>query len=101
MKTKQQKISDGVEKFVSEAYWYEGKKNIVVDITKKILVYLASEGAVLRVHRELPDKWSMQWDGDLGFSDRWFDDSGETAYELAQGDMIAAGYVTVEPLIKE
>ena len=47
-------IREGVEKFVSKAYWYEGEKNIVVDITAKIFSYLKSEGVV-----RLADKQKM------------------------------------------
>jgi len=32
-----EKLREAVEKLVSKAYWYDGQKNIVVDITKKIL----------------------------------------------------------------
>jgi len=51
--TRQEKIQDGVEKLVSKAYWYEGEKNIVVDITKEILSYLHSQGI------RLPDGSSL------------------------------------------
>jgi len=39
-----------VEKFVSEAYWYEGEKNIVVEITDKIITSLNSQDVFIAKH---------------------------------------------------
>lgn len=92
--TKQEEIREGMEKLVSEAYWYEGKRNIVVDIAKKMLLYLHSQGVVLKVDRELPETWRVT------YSDP---PTPNKAYEYGQSDgkqdMLKAGYVAVESLI--
>ena len=54
VKTKQEEIRKEIEKFVSEAYWYEGHENKVVDITARLVNYLASQGVVLKVDKEWP-----------------------------------------------
>ena len=58
--TKQEKIRRRVEKFVSKAYWYEGKKNVVVSITNEILSYLHSQDVVIRTD-ELPVITKKGW----------------------------------------
>ena len=61
---------------------------------------LARRGVVIKVDRELPDKWRMQWEGDLGVSGILMSDEGEEEYDRAIQDMLEAGYVAVGPLIE-
>ena len=88
--TIQDKIKEGIERLVSKAYWYEGEKNIVLDITNEMLVYLASKGAVIQVEKEIPN---------YPDSPHFYRVSAQDAYKLAQEDMLKAHYVKAEPLI--
>ncbi len=57
--------------------------------------HLHSQGVVIKVDRELPDK---------PLADDWAEAikaPRNAFYELAQKDMLKAGYVAVEPLVKE
>ena len=44
-----EEIREGIEKFVSKAYWYEGKKNIVEDTTDRLIKYLHENNVVIKV----------------------------------------------------
>ena len=94
--TKQEEIREGVEKLVSKAYWYEGKKNVVVSITKEIISYLADNNCVLKVDRELPETLIDELEyGDATCADfRW-------GVSACQKDMLDNNWRCVESLIKE
>ncbi len=76
-------IREGIEKFVSEAYWYEGHENKVVDITARLVNYLHSQGVVFKVDKELPKPIC------------------NTCKFMTGQEFLDAGYVSVESLIGE
>ena len=88
--TKQEEIREGVEKFVSEAYWYEGKKNVVESITNELLQYLHSQGVVLKVKRDLPECPYIK----TRYPER-------KAWGWSRNALLDAGYVAVIPLIED
>ena len=85
--TKQKEIREGIAGFVSKAYWYEGKKNIVVSVTGELIAYLHSSGCVLKVERWLPENKHNNLPDIIGYHD-------------AQQDMLKAGYTAVELLLE-
>ena len=99
-----EEIREGIEKFVSEAYWYEGEKNMVVDITSRLVNYLHSQGVVIKVDRELPlNKMTcnMKIIGEPEATKQVQDEIRRemAIWEEVQRDILQAGYVAVEPLI--
>ena len=96
MATKQEEIREGMEAIIQKfeddspeaGYGYE-KREMVAELRN----FLHSKGVVIKVERELPVQPSLH-SGCESF-DHHFD------RERAQRHMIEAGYVAVEPLIKE
>jgi len=93
--TKQQEIKEGIEKFVSEAYWYEGEKNIVADITDRLVRYLHDNGVVRKSDKNF--RPTVEWDmtGDTTLS------QAETVSRAFREAYNKAGFVAVESLIDE
>jgi len=87
--TKQEEIREGIAIILESAG--ASKK-----WTLNILEFLRSQGVVIKVDRELPDKNANNtwYDDDLG-------EAGKIGWELGVEDMLKAGYVAIEPLIKE
>jgi len=88
--TKREEIREGIKRIV--AVWEESDGNTTRGIDDRILEYLHSQGVVIKVERELkmPEYWAGEW---------YIDENGnKQTLEDAVGD---AGYVAVEPLIKE
>ena len=105
--TKQEEIRSGIEKFVSEAYWYEGEKNIVTDITKQLISYLHSQGVVIKVDKKLPDtylgwrKLEKKTKKMPDYGGGMFEDNVASVQDSHTKKVIRkAGYVAVEPLIE-
>lgn len=63
------------------------------DDADKLLEYLVSQGVVLKVDRELP--------GRIFKDNQKYNDDYAEGYLGAQGDMLKADYVAVEPLIQD
>ena len=84
--TKQEEIREGMENVIRG---YEGAERWSGVITDGLLGYLHSQGVVIKVDRELPDMPCYSHTRE------------KTAYSRSQEDMLNAGYVAVEPLIKE
>lgn len=65
------------------------------DTVNRILSYLHSQGVVIKVERELPEVplWAIRDGIEIK--------SADIVYKLALQDMLRAGYVATEPLIKE
>jgi len=64
----------------------------------QILIYLHSQGVVIKVDRELPEHWGNKID----WRNKKLNEAGKAyskVYYVAQEDMLKAGYVAVEPLI--
>jgi len=81
---KQEEVREGIEEILKDHFFP------YTSATEEIIEYLHSQGVVIKVDRELPKRtWYKDWGGE----------SGEDSYKLALEDM--AGYVAVEPLIKE
>lgn len=92
--TRQDKIREGIAR-AAEATWYRYDHNVVWDeIAKSVVSYLHSQGVVIRADRELPTKW---WDEFIEHD--WVDIT--LADKSLMKGMLKAGFVAVEPLIKE
>ena len=99
--TKQEEIQEGIKgmllfdmKLVSPMVSKELEYN-ANELARAILAYLDSEGVVIKVERELPDKnVNHTW-----YKDE-FGEAGKIGYDLAVKDMCDADYVAVEPLIE-
>jgi len=67
-----------------------GIHSLVEDTVKEAIEFLDSEGVVRKVNRELPEsEHTVKGEHSHGY------------YECAQEDMLNAGYVAVERLVKE
>ena len=82
-----EEIDWGLRKLIRE-WTNEEETKYLYDFSKAIRVYLAERGVVIKVDRGLPP---------IGTSDNF----GKTVSHLTQIDILKAGYVAVEPLIKE
>lgn len=90
--TKQKEIQEGIAK-VAESTWYKYDYDIVwQEIAKAILVYLDSQGIVMKVDRELP---LVKWDITGSETPSQAEKIGN-AFRKAY-----AGYVATESLMKE
>ena len=85
--TKQEEIREGVYKQIRSDVVGHSRTSYLAE---GIINYLHSQGVVIKVDRELPDNevWHKV--------EREFE-----AYCAGRNDMLKAGYVAVEPLIKE
>ena len=87
--TRQEEVRDGMLQIVSEygfrVLMSEGKTK-PANWTDKLLFYLHSEGVVIKADRELPE-------------DMWASPMNSVEHD-AQQDMLRAGYVAVEPLVR-
>ena len=85
--TRQERIDWGLRAILGQLFEeYEGQ--YLYTASKQVREYLVSEGCVLKVDRELPERtWVDDWGGE----------SGKAGYEFALEDM--DGFVAVEPLI--
>lgn len=104
MKTKQEEIREGMARFLAKFDGYDwddlevtGKDPILNLGTKqdyllraeKLLDYENSQGVVIKVEKELPD------------NEAWHRIEREfEAYCAGKNELIGAGYVAVEPLLK-
>lgn len=95
--SKQEDIEEGIYKHIKNTLTMCGQNPITVealalDTTQDIWEELHSQGVVVKIDKELPDRvYITDLDRDIEL-----EISGHT-----QMDMIRAGYVAVEPLIKE
>lgn len=89
--TKQEEIMEGVEKIFDE-YDSEG------DLISQILLYLHSRRGRIEVDRDVPHhKLFISPAFGETLEQEWY----IRGYQQAQQDMLNAGYVAVEPIIKE
>lgn len=104
--TKQEKIREGIAERIFEWYqkqfnlhpwkWsevkYGGLRGLILGLTDTVLEYEASQGAVLKVERELPHN---PYPNSLHLSA----DNKYMAYHRSQRDMIKDNFSAFEPLI--
>jgi len=87
--TKQEEIRKGIETIISDqGYYFPWGKT-----AQEILAYLHSQGVVIKVEKELPSDKNL-----YGVAK---DNMAAGCYYHGQIDMKEAGYVAVEPIIKE
>ena len=98
--TKQEEIREGMRSRLTYTFDFTTD-----EITTEILSYLHSQGVVLKVDRELPklDLLAIDWVCPLNHNPTTPYEKGEVERlkRFAQDVLIYAGYVAVEPLIKE
>lgn len=92
--TKQEEIRGKVMEFVAflldEVPPEEFRTECILSATREVLTYLHSQGVVLKV------------EGELSTSEITYEEpSFYAGYDDAKQDMLRAGYVKTEPLIKE
>lgn len=97
--TKQKEIREGMEGVIKE--WiisnYPIGRETFFDLVKRIQEFEDSQGVVVKVDRELPEnKWPLGYYHTFAHLELAHD-----AVLEAQQDMLKAGYVAVEPLVKE
>ena len=105
--TKQEEIREGILKII---HFYNRGTTDANDaqLRDKLISYLHSQGVVIKVDRELPENpiWATLEKtviSGAGIETREqikLEGAGST-YKIAQQEMLQAGYVAVEPLIKE
>jgi len=107
--TKQEEVRAEIY-HILESY-YPGNDYALGEATTEILVYLHSQGVVLKVEGELPENPYDDcelWDAEYliykrktgGLIDESGQKEGQYAYWCSQVDMDEAGYVKTEPLIE-
>ena len=83
-----EEIREGILRLI---HLKNGNQTIIeddVELCNEIFQYLHSQGVVIKVERELP-------------KDEDYDYYEDEAFDDGQRSMVEAGYVAVEPLIKE
>ena len=99
--TKQEEIGEGMATSLAE---YFGDPTINYDgLRAHIIQYLHSQGVVIKVEKELPkceitEGQVESYRGTIEYGLSW---CGRSAYLAAQNEMLKAGYVAVEPLVKD
>lgn len=79
----------------------DGLKRILVDdhLVTATLSFLEENGVVIKVERELPRR--IYHDRFMTGAGQWNKEGKDTGYKDARQDMLKAGYVAVELLIKD
>ena len=106
--TKLAELKEGIDRIIR--LWTNedtrvGGRN-TLELRKRIQEFEASQGIVIKVKRELPDKLMVNFylDPEFTMSSKAGQSVAKTAgmaYSQSQQDMLKAGFVAVEPLIEE
>ena len=108
--TKQEEVREGIIKNLNEFRWELQKPNVLINtdtlvmlqgaFADKILKDESSQGVVLKVERELPKNPYPELEKGMG-RNRHYARVRHHSYTEGQKGMLKAGFVAVEPLIKE
>ena len=99
MVSKQEEIDWGLRTKLGELFGCD-EDNYLYTASKELREWLASQGVVRRVDRELPIVKAKRELPKSAIDDMLKGKSPIQIYKEAQQDMLKAGYVAVEPLIE-